>query len=308
MTIQQMEYIVALDTYRHFVLAAEACSVTQPTLSSMIQKLETEIDTTIFDRKSHPVRPTPMGERLIAQARVVLHNLANFKEIALAEKTTEQGSLRLGVIPTVAPYIVPQLIAKIGKQHPLIDLHIAEMRTDLIVTKLKRAQIDVAILATPLDEPELLEIPLFYEKFIAYLSPDEPLYAKREILSSQMPSSSMWVLQEGHCLRGQVLNFCDNTQSVSTIYQAGSIETLIRIVEQNGGYTIIPELQLGLLTTQQLANTRPLISPTVVREISLVVRRDYVRQGVLNVIAQTIKGIVPTEMVDEHLKKFAIKL
>lgn len=308
MTIQQMEYIVAVDTHRHFVSAATACGVTQPTLSSMIQKLEAELDVTIFDRGSHPVKPTEMGAKLISQARVILHNCSGLRAIVQEERSSEVGSLRVAIIPTVAPYILPEFIAKIAEKHPLIELHISEMRTDFIIQNLLSAQIDLAILATPLLKDELLEIPLYYEKFIGYISPREPLYTEREIISTQMPSDHLWVLQEGHCLRGQVLNFCNDPKPRTTLYEAGSIDTLVRIVDKNSGYTIIPELHFNLLTPTQQANTRPLISPTVVREISIVVRKDFVKERMLNIVADTIKAIVPDEMVDRRLKKFAIRL
>ena len=161
MTLQQMEYIVAVDKYRHFVRAAEACGVTQSTLSSMIQKLETELDMQIFDRNSHPVRPTAQGENVIRQAQVILYNVAQMKEMVLSERMQESGELHLGVIPTIAPYIIPKLIRHMHSHYPHVQLRLLEARTAVLVEKLERAEIDVALLSTPLDNPKLLEIPLF---------------------------------------------------------------------------------------------------------------------------------------------------
>lgn len=308
MTLQQLEYIVAVDKYRHFVRAAESCAVTQSTLSALVQKLESELNVTIFDRNAHPIRPTEAGEKIIAQAKVVLFNASQLKEITLSEKEQSEGEIRLGVIPTVAPYILPGMFDYLNRNHPHVKPRVFEMRTSFIVDKLRNAELDMAILSTPLGEPELLEIPLYYEKFSVYISPDEPLYARSQIKSEDMPSKHLWVLQEGHCLLNQVFNFCHKRSDHSAIYEAGSIDTLIRIVDKNGGYTVIPELHKALLCEAQRANIREFASPEPVREISLVIRRDYVRQRLLNIVAEAVKSVIPESMIDSRLKKFAIRL
>ncbi|MFA6199671.1 MAG: LysR substrate-binding domain-containing protein [Bacteroidales bacterium] len=308
MTIQQLEYVLAVDKYRHFVKASEACGVTQSTLSSMIQKLENELDIIIFNRNSHPVEPTKMGEQIISQAKVILYNTSQIKEMVLTEKNQGEGNIKLGIIPTIAPYILPKLFKEILFTHPNINLNVSELTTDSIIDKLHKAELDMAILATPLEKDDLLEIPLYYEKFVAYISPNEPIYKEAEIISSKMPSQHMWVLKEGHCLRNQVFNFCDNKSDFLPIYEAGNIDTLIRIVDENNGYTIIPELHINLLNENQKKNIRSLTSPQIVREVSLVVRQDYVREKLLNNIAELVKEIIPEHMIDAHLKKYAIKL
>ena len=308
MTIQQLEYVLAVDKYRHFVKASEACGVTQSTLSSMIQKLENELDIIIFNRNSHPVEPTKMGEQIISQAKVILYNTSQLKEMILTAKNRGEGNIKLGIIPTIAPYILPKLFKEILSSHPNINLNVSELTTYSIIDKLHKAELDMAILATPLEKDDLLEIPLFYEKFVAYISPNEPIYKEAEIISSKMPSQHMWVLKEGHCLRNQVFNFCDNKSDFLPIYEAGNIDTLIRIVDENNGYTIIPELHINLLNENQKKNIRSLTSPQIVREVSLVVRQDYVREKLLNNIAELVKEIIPEHMIDSHLKKYAIKL
>ncbi|MEG1649326.1 MAG: LysR substrate-binding domain-containing protein, partial [Rikenellaceae bacterium] len=202
----------------------------------------------------------------------------------------------------------PKLFKTIHQQYPDIQLRVAEARTTTIIQKLERAELDVALLATPLGDEELLEIPIYYEKFTAYVSPREPLFALTEIESHHMPTDHLWVLQEGHCLRNQVLNFCEHKSDYSAIYEAGSIDTLVKIVDENGGYTIIPELHVPLLRNCQQSQIRPLVNPQPVREISLVVRKDYVRERLLNIIADSIRKIIPEHMIDPRLKKFAIKL
>lgn len=307
MTLQQLEYIIALDKTRHFVRAAEMCNVTQSTLSAMIQKLEDEFGCRIFDRSMHPIVPTEVGVLVINQAQVILFNVRQLNEQVSTQKGSQTGSLLLAIIPTVAPYLLPGFIAAFRKDYPGITLKINEMHTDSIIRGLHKAELDIAILSTPLDDPKILEVPLYYEKFVAYISPNEPIYANEEISTSEMPLEHLWVLEEGHCLRNQVLNFCENKTHIST-YEAGSIETLVKIVDSNGGYTVIPELHIGLLNETQKKNLRKIVRPEATREISLVIRHDYVRQGLMNAVANSIKQIIPSYMLDERLKKFAIRL
>lgn len=308
MTLQQLNYIVAVDHYRHFGDAANACGVTQSTLSSMIQKLEIELDVTIFDRSSQPVKPTSLGEELINQAKIVLYNASQLKEIVHLEKKLGQGKIRLGIIPTVAPYILPSLFKQMLTKHPQVELEVSEMRTVRLIKKLERAELDMALLATPLNKPNLLEIPLYYEKFYAYISPTHPLFSQEAVASSDLTDDQMWVLKEGHCLRDQVFNFCKTESHYLPMYEAGSIDTLVRIVDLNGGYTIIPQLHIDLLKKCQKRNIRKLKSPEPVREISLVVRNDFVKERLLNLIIDQVKELIPPEMIDERLKKFTIKL
>lgn len=307
MTLQQLEYLVALDKTRHFVRAAEMCGVTQSTLSAMIQKLEDELGCRIFDRSAHPVVPTKVGLPVIRQAQVILFNVSQLNEHVRSEKGSLTGSLSLAMIPTVAPYLLPAFISSFRSIHPQILLKVNEMHTDTIIGKLHAAEIDMAILSTPLDDPGILEVPLYYEKFVAYISPGESIYAREEISTNDMPMEHLWVLEEGHCLRNQVLNFCENKTHIST-YEAGSIDTLVKIVDINGGYTVIPELHVDLLSETQKQNLRKIVRPEATREIALVIRHDYVRQGLMNAVADTIKQIIPSHMLDTRLKKFAIKL
>jgi LysR family hydrogen peroxide-inducible transcriptional activator len=308
MNIQQLEYIVALDKHRHFQRAAESCGVSQPTLSALIQKLEEELDLTLFDRKSHPINTTDSGRAVIDQARVVLYHIAQLKEMTRSEKELDRGTVRIGVIPTVAPYILPRLFKQMQQMSPQIELRAFELRTAVIIEQLRKAELDMAILATPLEQPDFLEVPLYYEKFAAYVSPAEELYNKDEIAAHEMPTEHLWVLKEGHCMRNQVFNFCQTQSAYSATYEAGSIDTLIKIVDENGGYTVIPELHLPLLHADQQRHVRLLAAPTPVREISLVIRQDYVRERMINSVADAVKAIIPEEMLNTRLKKFAIKL
>lgn len=309
MTLQQLEYIVAVEKYRHFAKAAESCHVTQSTLSMMIQKLEQELEINIFDRKTQPIEPTPIGVTLLAQAKVILYNAKQFKELALSEKEQESGKVTFGIIPTVAPYILPKLFNILQERNPNINLHVKEITTSEIINQLEKAEIDMALLATPLNNPNLLEIPIYYERFFAYVSPTEPLYnIINEYEMRHLPTDHLWILKEGHCLRNQVMRLCESESGFSTTYEAGSIDTLVKIVDTNGGYTIIPELHLDFLSEKQKANVRPIVNPEPNREISLVVRNDYVKERLLNIMAKNISDVIPENMLDERLKKFSIKL
>jgi LysR family hydrogen peroxide-inducible transcriptional activator len=307
MTLQQLEYIVALDQTRHFVKAAERCNVTQPTLSAMIRKLEEELGVVIFNRSSYPVLPTPAGLPVIERARVILFHARQLVEEVAAQKTSLSGSLSVALIPTVAPYLLPGFMSAFRRNYPDISLKVTEMRTSTILQELHNATIDMAILSTPLNDPGLLEVPLYYEKFIAYIAPSEPFYPLAEVSIHELPPENLWVLEEGHCLRNQVLNICENRTHTS-VYEAGSIDTLVKIVDMNGGYTIIPELHINLLSEQQQKNLRKIVRPEATREISLVIRHDYIREGMMNTVADCIRQIIPAPMIDSRLKLFAIRL
>lgn len=307
MTLQQLQYIVAVDKHRHFVRAAEACGVTQSTLSAMIKSLETELDITIFDRTAHPVVPTSIGEKIISQAKIVLYNAGQIEELTSSERGITKGTINLGIIPTIATYLLPKMFLEFSNYHN-IKLNVSERQTSAIIERLKKAELDMAILATPLNESGLLEIPIYYEKFYAYVSPIDSLYSEEEIRPERLPGMNFWLLQEGHCFRNQIINLCNKDTVHSAAYEAGSIDTLIKVIDLNGGHTIIPELHIPLLTEEQKKNVRKLKQKDSVREISIVVRNDYVREGMLNIVSDIIKKIIPDSMLDQRLKKYAIRI
>lgn len=308
MTLQQLEYIVAVDKYRHFVRAAESCGVTQSTLSSLIQKLEAELDATIFDRTQHPVAPTPLGEEIIAQARVILYNASQMGELVASYKGSAVGDIRLGTVSTIAPFILPQLFRYMSDQHSDINLHVEEARVETIKQKLKRAELDIAILAMPVADEALLEIPIYHERYYAYVSPEDTLYNKESLPTSELTAENIWMLGESYCPNTGQFPFCISDMSNASIYVAGSIDTLMRIVDDNGGYTIIPEMQLPLISPERKAHIREIVDPTPGREIAFVVRKDFVKERMINILADALKSILPNAMLNERLKKFRIKL
>lgn len=308
MTFQQMEYIVAVDKYRHFARAAESCGITQSTLSSLIQKLESELDVTIFDRSTHPVKPTELGEEIIKQARVLLFNMSQIQEFVSSYKGESGGKVRMGIASTIAPYILPRMFKYLSAKHPDIDLYVEEARVPAVIGKLERAELDLALLATPLDNDGLLEIPVYKERFVAYVSPDEGLYKEKELDVSLLASENVWMLQEAYCPNSGTFPFCQSGGGNRATYAAGSIETLVRIVDENGGYTIIPELHVPLLKGSQQYNIRNLHNPEPAREVALVIRKDYVKERILNIFADALKSVIPSYMIYERIKKFPIKL
>lgn len=308
MTLQQIEYIVAVDRYRHFAKAAESCGVSQSTLSSLIQKLESELDITIFDRNRHPVKPTAIGEEVISRAKTVLFSAAQVRELVATRKGESVGKISLGITATVAPYILPKLFRYLSENHQDIRLHIEETRVSAIVRQLERGEIDVALLATPVNNPELLEIPLYRERLLAYVSPDEPLHGSDHLSVSRLPVESAWVLREGYCPDRNVFPFCTHRTDRQAVYEAGSVETLIKIVDENGGYAIIPELHIPLLQKSQQANLRNLTGPEPSREIAFVVHRNFVRERLLNILADAIRTIIPPAMINPRLEKYPITL
>ncbi len=309
MNIQQLDYIVSVDRFRHFAKAAEACGVSQPTLSMMIQKLEEELGVELFDRKQSPVQPTEVGKKLIAQAKVVKFNIKQFREIAEAVRETIEGELNMAIIPTLAPYIIPKFFGEIRHRLPDLKVRISEIRTSEIIEKLQSAEIELAIVSTPLNEPGILELPLFYERFIAYVSPmEKEMYKKEKIDVFSLDPEGMWLLQEGHCFRSQMINICHKGKDSMQIYEAGSIETLIRIVDKNGGYTLIPELHISALSPEQKSNIRLFAGDEPRREISFVFREDFVKERLINELVESVKEMIPPFMMDKRLSKFRVKL
>src|SRR6185312_6671279 len=208
MTITQLEYVVAVATYKSFVAAAEKCFVTQPTLSMQIQKLEDTLGVKIFDRSKQPVTPTEIGIDIISQARILLAESEKIKEIISDRQKDLSGELKVGIIPTVSPYILPKILSGFIEKYPQVKLIVWEQTTEQIIQQLKLGMIDCGILSTPLHENSLTEIPVFYENFVAYTSKNSKLYKKKNVNPDDIDIEEIWLLNEGHCMREQVLNIC----------------------------------------------------------------------------------------------------
>jgi LysR family hydrogen peroxide-inducible transcriptional activator len=292
MNLQQLEYIVAVDTHRHFVKAAEKCFVTQATLSMMIKKLEQELDVIIFDRSKQPVLPTETGKTVVEQARVILKEVQQLRLLSNEVKSGTGGELRIGVIPTVAPYLLPLFLTGFLKKYPTIKLKIVEQTTQPLLALLSTGKLDVAIMATPLFEKGFAEQHLFYEEFKVYVAGQGKVFKKKYILAEDIDVAKLWLLEEGHCLRSQVLNLCEIQKQQAVVhhldYETGSIESLLKITEMNGGITIVPELatvDFNVLQKDKLRHFKP---PVPVREISLVTYRHFVKKALLQLLEKEI--------------------
>lgn len=300
MTIQQLSYIVAVDTCKNFKKAAEKCFVTQPTLSMQIQALEEEFGVKIFDRTKKPVITTDIGKEILEQARVILYESKKLEEIINTGKNILEGEIRLGIIPTLAPYLLPLFLQKFVRKYPKVRIIVNEFTTESIIEKLKKNIIDAAVLATPLNDDSLKEAPLFYEEFVVYTSKSETAYNKKYLLAEDINLDNLWLLEEGHCLRSQMLNLCElrkqSGHSKNIEYQAGSIETLMKMVEVNEGITILPELALNDLTKKQFERIRRFRSPVPVREISMVTHRSYAKQRLIDLLSAEIVSAIPEKM------------
>lgn len=289
MNFQQLEYIVAVATYKNFVLAAEKCFVTQPTLSTMIQKLEEELDVKIFDRKKHPVAVTPIGEEVIRQARQILNQSKQMKHFVKDFKGSIEGALHLGILPTVAPYLLPVFLKEVTTTYPGLQLKIEELTTVHIIEKLKNGEIDMGILATPLVQKELLEYPVYYEKFFVYASDHlHDQWDKKYLLPSDLHTEDLLLLEEGHCLRNQLLNLCalrnDNDGINAIKFEAGSLETLINLVDEGYGMTLLPELAVKYLSPDKTPRLKSFEFPEPVREISLVTHQHFGRMKIIEAL------------------------
>lgn len=300
MNLQQLDYIVAVDTHRHFARAAEKCFVTQATLSMMIRKLEQELDVVIFDRSKQPVVPTEAGRAIIDQARIVLKEASMIAQLSGEARDGLQGDLRIGIIPTLAPYLLPLFLPPFLKKYTSVKLKIVEQTTEQLLRLLSSDKLDVAIMATPLNDKSFRETPLFYEEFKVFVAGNEKGMKKKYILPEDIDVDRLWLLEEGHCLRAQTLNLCElqkkQARAHNLDYEAGSIESLLKITELNEGITIVPELAVLDFDQKHREKLRHFKAPVPVREISLVTYRHFVKLKLLQALEKEITKVVKPKL------------
>lgn len=300
MTFTQLEYIIAVDLHRHFARASENCFVTQPTLSMQIQKLEEELGLLIFDRSRQPVIPTAAGLEIIEQAKKIISEKNRVIEIVQHKKEMLSGELRIGIIPTLAPYLLPLFVGSFTKKYPQIRMIVFEMTTELLLARLRESSIDVGILVTPLQEKGIHEHVLFYEELFVYVSEKNALYKKNYILAKDIDPNKLWLLEEGHCFRSQIVNLCEllkaSREESHFDYEAGSFETLRRMVDLNEGITILPELATMDFSPKQLKLIRHFRNPAPMREVSLVVHRDFVKKRFVEALKKEILQTIPQKI------------
>lgn len=296
MTITQMEYLIAVDNYRNFADAARHCYVTQPTLSMQIKKVEEELNVLLFDRSKKPVLTTDIGRQIIQQARIAVQESNRIKEIIQNQKGDIKGELRLGVIPTVSPYLLPLFISKFMQKYPDVDLIVDELISENIISRLNQDLLDAAILVTPLNEASILEVPLYYEKFLLYISDEHPLTKRNQINYQDIDVSDIWLLKEGNCFRNQVINMCRDHfyhKRHQLRFESGNLETIKKIVDRQYGFTILPELAVLELDENESRHVRKFPEPEPVREVSLVMRRNFMKKKLLDLLLETILENLP---------------
>src|SRR3569833_785358 len=290
MTITQLEYVVAVDTYRSFVIAAEKCFVTQPTLSMQVQKLEDTLGVKLFDRSKQPVTPTEIGIEIIEQARV---------ELAEREKIRKK--------PTKTPKKQPKNISAFTGKYSQVKLIVRECVAEDIVQQLKLGTLDCGIMPTPLREVSLTEMPVFYENFVAYVSKDSKLFKKKSITPDDIDVEDIYLLNESHCMHKQVLNISRHRRPgkspVHFEYNTNSLETLKRMVDQNGGATILPELALVDLNDKQLDKVRYFKTPEPAREISIVIQKNFLKRRMVEALKSEILELVPKRLKSKKKKE-----
>lgn len=297
MTLQQLRYIVAIDRYRNFARAAAELDVTQPTLSALLVKLEDELGVRLFERYNKSVRPTAIGETVIRQAEAVLNSAARIEETVAEQKGEVSGPLSIGVGPTIAPYLMPRFIKGYTGSYPHVKLTVNEMKGDAIVEALRLGKIDLGIAVSGLAAPEIEEKHFYSEPFHVYMAKN-CLIKIKAFNPADLVHEKMWIMKESQCMRESAFSFCKSRSIGRHIYEAGSIDTLIRIVDINGGFTIIPEMHLQFLTPEQRENIRPIEGDFVSkRSVSIYTRKDFIRHRTLETVLQTLRSFIPRKMM-----------
>lgn len=299
MTIQQLQYVVALDTHRHFVKASKSCHVAQPTLTLQVKKLENEISIILFDRSSKPLVPTPLGKVFIEKARTILNEIAELKDTVNTNRENIEGKFRVGMIPTLLPNLLPLFITDFIQNNPKTKLIIDELQSEKIIELLLQKELDIGILATPLNERNIREVPLFYEPFMVYTNQKNDSLIKKQVINRQLKPEGLWLLQKGHCFRNQTLNICQfdsSKQHKNIALEGGSITTLKKMVQTVSGYTLIPELSYDeKLDSPYVIQFN---KPKPVREISIVTHKHFFKEKLITALRKSILNNTP-----DHFQK-----
>lgn len=293
MNIQQLEYIVHVHEEKHFARAAERSFVTQPTLSMMIQKLEDELGVKIFDRSKQPVATTKEGLVIIEMAKRVVYEFKGIKSFTNELTKDFTGDVYVGVIPTLAPYLLPLILKNMSKEFPTVRWHFKELFTSEILIRLKTGTLDFGLLAGPLNDDLIEESELFQEAFYAYFSNQSSHHEKKKFSADDLKiSDQIWLLEEGHCMRHQMMHLCQLQKKQDSFlqYEAGSIQSLVNLVDELGGVTIIPELSIAHLSEIQKKQVKPFVQPIPVRSVALATHVYYPRLKLKNKLAKVLQN------------------
>lgn len=291
MTLSQLEYLVALDTYRHFQRAAEACHVSQPSLSAQIQKLEEELGVILFDRGARPIVPTPLAEQIIAHARIVLAEVARLEAIVQEATGEMAGELRLGILSTIAPYLLPIIVQEFTRHFPNVSLKFDELRFDEIIESIRRDTLDAGLVASPYAAPDIIEKPLFEEPLVGYVAVGHRLYDRERIRADDLDLADLWLMSRGHCFREQVLRLFPPTrrqESLSTSFESGNLETLQRLVDRGKGMTLLPLLAVSGEGSHSPQSVRHFEDPPPTRTVRMVYSRISLKKHLIRVLTKTV--------------------
>ncbi|MFU8813214.1 MAG: hydrogen peroxide-inducible genes activator [Balneolaceae bacterium] len=307
MTLTQLKYIVAVDKYRHFATAAEKSYVTQPTLSMQIHKLEEELGVTLFDRTKTPVIPTEIGVEIIEQAKEILRNARQLTDTIQFHNDELKGTFRVGVIPTVAPYLVPRFLRPFIQDHPKLEPVFEELLTQDLIKKLQNDELDAGIIATDEAKANLFTEDLYVEPFVAYLSTNHPLVEKEVLTVDDLDRSNIWLLNEGHCFRDQAVTICKESgsrQKTAIEFKSGNLETLKKLVEQNFGMTLLPYTAvMEFDDTCSNGIIKQFKAPVPSRKVRLAYSRKHLKKNIISTFKAYICDSVPPELKtdDERL-------
>jgi LysR family hydrogen peroxide-inducible transcriptional activator len=309
MNLQQLEYIVALDKHKSFSKAAEACFISQATLSTMVKRLEDELDIIIFDRKNNPIITTDCGKELIKEAQKVVFHSNRLKQLSSEIKGIIEGVLNIGIIPTVAGNLLHRVVPTILEKYPNLKLNIQEITTNNIINKLKANELDAGIVSTPLNIPELEEEILYYEKLMVYdsMGSSQTMYISPEELDNE----KIWLLEKGNCITEQIINVCSlNSKKINSNlnFQPNSFESLLNIVDKFEGLTLIPELYFLDLPNTRKNFVKDFVTPFPVREISMIYYRPYAKLRLIKAISNEIEQIIRPILQTSSLKTNEMKI
>ena len=303
MTITQLKYTLAVAEHGNFTVASEKCFVTQPTLSMQVQKLEEELGITIFIRSTKPLQVTEVGEKVLNQARKIIEESTRMNDVISEEKGIIGGTLKVGIIPTVTSTLLPLFLNIFTKKYKNVDLKIEEFNTETLVQKLEDNSIDCAIAATPLSNDKVLERPLYYEPFVAYVPKHHSLSGNKYLELDDLTNGDLLILQDGHCFRNQVLNLC-SLEDLNKQYElkSGSFETLINLSNNGPWMTIIPYLHSNNLSPKNIENIIPFQDPAPAREISMIYSKSQLKLPVINALMSNISSVIRGQIKYNDIK------
>lgn len=305
MTITQLHYVLAIAEHKNFTKAAEKCFVTQPTLSTQIQKLEEELDVLIFDRGKKPIELTEVGRKIVHQARNIVNESDRIQDIVDQQKGFIGGEFRLGIIPTVMPTLLPMFLKAFIKKYPKVKLKIEELTTEEIMQRIHEGHLDAGIAATPLENDNIKERPLYYEPFVGYIPKDHRLNGKQKIDVSDLEIDDMLLLEDGHCFRDGVINLCKvfkDQNDEKFQLESGSIETLIRLSNEGLGMTLLPYLHTEELNDNLKSNLHYFNDPSPAREVSLIYHKSELKMQIIEALHNVISGIIRGAIAFSNVK------